>query len=202
MAIAVTKTGGATLDIDQYEFILSDIEEENGKFGEQIKLTWTVDGLTDSAGDPKTQYDWVPAYWGSPTKPNKLRKRAYALAGGKLNTYIDAVLADDPGAIDLEWFTGFRIGVDWGERPRVDMKGNATGGTKLDIISVLPVPSAKDAQRKQFLECMAEYAPDVHAKAAAIAGITVAAPAKGNGVRPGALRALPVDGEAGDDLPF
>jgi hypothetical protein len=202
MALTVTKTSTGGLDIDQYDFVLGDAELEDGKFGEQIKLTWTVDGETDSAGDPKTQYDWVPAGWGSPTKPYKLRKRVYALAGGTLNTYIDAVLSLDPGAIDIEWFYGMRVAVDWGERPKVDMKGNPVGGTKLDMLSVLPVRQVKDAQRKQFLECMAEYAPEVHAKAAAIAGITVAAPAKTNGVRPGAIRPLPADGEAGDDLPF
>ena len=199
MALTVTKTSSGGLDIDQYEFIYDSAELEDGKFGEQIKICWVVDGETDSAGDPKTQYDWVPNSWGSPTKPNKLRKRAYALAGGTLSVYIDAVLSIDPAAIDLDWFAGFRIGVDWGERPKVDMKGNPVGGTKLDMLSVLPVKAVKDAQRKTFLECMAEYAPQVHAKAAAIAGITTPAPAKGNGVRPGAVRALPVDE---DDIPF
>lgn len=203
MPLTVTKTSSGGLDIDQYEFIFDSAELEDGKFGEQIKLTWLVDGEEDSAGDPKTQYDWVPANWGSPTKPNKLRQRAYALTGGTLNTYIDAVISLDPGVIDLEWFTGFRIAVNWGERPRMDMKGNAVGGTKLDMLSVLPVRSTKDGQRKQFLECMAEYAPQVHTKAAAIAGITVAAAATpSRSVRPGAVQPLPADGAPGDDLPF
>ncbi len=203
MALTVTKTGSAGLDIDQYDFVLDSAEIEMGKLGEQIKLVWLVDGQTDSAGDPKTQYDWVPTSWGSPTKPNKLRKRVYALIGGTLNTYLDAVLALDPGVVDLEWFYGFRISIDWGERPKVDMKGNPTGGTKLDMLSVLPDRRSKDRQRKQFLEDMETNAPEVHAKAAAVAGITPAAPAvPSRSVRPGAVQPLPADGAPGDDLPF
>lgn len=201
LTIETTTSGG--LGADLYDFILDKAELVNGQFGQQIKLCWIVDGETDSAGDPKVQYDWVPASWGNAERVNKLRQRVQALIGGGLNTYLDAVLSIDPGAIDLEWFYGNRIAVNWGERPKVDRKGNPVGGTKMDILSATPVRATKDQAKQQFLEDMQTNHPDVHAKAAAIAGIAAngnAAPAKANGVRPGAKAPLPVDGD--DDMPF
>ncbi len=203
LTIEATTSGG--LGADVYDFILSKAELVDGQYGQQIKLVWIIDGETDSAGDPKTQYDWVPASWGNAERANKLRQRVPALVGGKLNPYLDAVLCIDPGAIDLEWLYGNRIQANWGERPKVDRKGNPVGGTKMDILSALPVRATAGEAQRQFLADMQANHPEVHAKAAAIAGIAVnggggtASPSK-NGVRPGAPVALPVDTD--DNMPF
>lgn len=202
MALTIETTTAGGLAPDVYDFILDKAELVDGQFGQQIKLCWVVDGETDSTGDPKTQYDWVPASWGNAERVNKLRQRVQALIGGSLNTYLDAVLSIDPGAVDLEWLYGNRVQVNWGERPKVDRKGNPVGGTKMDALSVAPIRATKDQARKQFLDDMQAAHPDVHAKAAAIAGITTgngAAPK--NGVRPGAVKPLPVD-DGDDDMPF
>lgn len=177
MPISVTEVGGSgpSLDEGQYDLSLESVEEvapkEGTDYSPQILLQWRVEGKENQDGSPYLFRDYVNAKWGTPEFHSELRKRTFTMTSGRINKFVEAILADDPGAIDLEWFIGTPI---LAEIRHVKTK---TGRVKAVIANAIVERQNADTLRTDFIEHVKTYDAQLYTRAAAVAGLTTGAKA-------------------------
>ncbi len=195
MAYTVTKVGseGPRITVGQHDLELYGIVEElGGQFGDQLKFDWIVVD-ENSTDEPDHLWDYISITWGTVKMPSNLRKRVYALAGGRLNNVIDQIIDLDPEAIDLEFFVGGRIVAN------VVHKTSNTGKVRAKIDSAMGDRATAERAGNDFLESIKDYNEELHRQVtASLAPLTAAAP-RGRGLRvPPPAEQAPLD----DGVPF
>lgn len=172
MPISVTEVGGSGPRIDegQYDLTLDSVEEvapkEGTDYSPQILLNWRVEGKEDSTGDFYIFRDYVNAKWGTPEFHSELRKRVFTMSSGRVNKFVEAILAEQPGAIDLEWFIGTPI---LAEIRHVKTK---TGRVKAVIANAIVDRTNADTVKNDFLSHVRNYDEGLYTRCAAVAGLT------------------------------
>lgn len=199
MGIPVTEVGGAGPRIDegQYDLTLSLIEDvPDGKFGAQLKLDWLIEGSEDDEGNPLHFFEWVSKKWGTVAFPTNWRLRVYTMTGGKVNKFVDAIIADTPAAIDTDWFLGSPVLAEIRHATNPE-----TGKTKAKITSCMSDRRNADKLKSDFIGNIKAFDAALYNRCAAVAGLPLAGSPVNAGTKAAAVAvAEPEDDE--DDVPF
>jgi hypothetical protein len=199
MPISVTEVGGSGPSVEegQYDLSLESVEQvapkEGTDYSAQILLQWRVEGKENPDGSPYLFRDYVNAKWGTPEFHSELRKRVFTMTSGRINKFIEAILADTPGAIDLEWFIGTPILAE------IRHKKIQTGRVKAVIANAIVERSNADKLRNDFLASIKALDLELYTRCAAVAGLPLGGAAKAP-VTAGARTARPAAPELADDM--
>lgn len=199
MALNVTKVGGnyELLAEGQYDMTLIEIRDEgtNAEFEKpqpRISFWWAVEGEKEADGSPKKYPEFMNANWGGTQKLTKLRERVYAMTGGKLNKFVDAVISLNPGIIDLEWFVGTQMLVQISHQAKYMQPSQTVAA----ITGFMAERKNADELKASFLSRVLGVDKDVYQRAAAIAGLPL------NGVVKAPVAVTAVAESDDEDLPF